>query len=116
MRVEVEVRLRTALAGAEVWATAGDPTAWPPMPGADLVYEVLESESPSRLRYSIVSGLPVRDHEGLLLLEPTAGGGTEIVLHESFRGRLWGTTGYLRGRRERALVDLARTWCGPTGS
>lgn len=80
------------------------------MPGADLTYLVHESVAPSLLRYSLATGLPVRDHEGMVRLEPSGVGGTEIVVREAFRARLWGTSGYLRGRRERALVDLTRAW------
>jgi hypothetical protein len=112
MRVEVEVRLRTARDAEDLWAMVRDPQSWPPMPGADLTYRVTEVEQPRLLRYALVGGLPVREHEGVARLEPSGVGGTEIFLHESFRARLWGTAGYLRGRRERALVDLARVWAG----
>lgn len=100
--------MRTTQDAAGVWSKAAEPSTWPPMPGAHLVYEVVEVSPPALLRYAIESGLPVREHAGTLALEPTAGGGTEIVVHESFRARLWGTAGYLRGRRERTLLDLAR--------
>lgn len=110
MRVEAEVRLRSPRSSAEIWPHACDPSTWPPMPGAELVYAVLEAEPPRLVRYSIVAGLPVRDHRGEIVLEPTATGGTEIVVRESFRGRVWGTSGYLRGRRERALVQSAAAW------
>lgn len=111
MRVEVEVRLRTASVAEDLWDKVRDPASWPPMPGADLTYRVTESAPPRLLRYALVDGLPVREHEGAVRLEPV-GIGTEIVVHESFRARLWGTAGFLRGRRERALVDLARVWAG----
>lgn len=112
MRVEVEVRLRTTEAPESVWSRVCDPTTWPPMPGADLTYLVRETDAPRLLRYSLATGLPVRDHDGVVHLEPSGTGGTEIVVHEAFRARLWGTSGYLRGRRERALVDLTRAWSG----
>ncbi len=112
MRVEVEVRLRTSRDAEDLWTVVHDPRSWPPMPGADLTFRVTHAEPPRLLRYALVGGLPVREHEGVARLEDSGAGVTEIVLHESFRARLWGTAGHLRGRRERALVDLARTWAG----
>jgi hypothetical protein len=85
------------------------------MPGAPFELQVTEPDtsrrdSPHRVEYEITDGLPVRDHRGELVLTGTPTGGTELRFHESFRPRIWGTGGYLRGRRERTLVDTARAW------
>lgn len=110
VRLEIEVRLRTSVPVDTVWRRAADPSDWPPMPGADLEYEVIQSDLPHLLRYRISGGLPLREHEGTVRVAEVPEGVTEIVLHESFRARIWGTGGHLRGRRERALLDLARAW------
>jgi uncharacterized protein YndB with AHSA1/START domain len=46
--------------------------------GPPLREEVLAYEEPSRFSYTVLSGLPVRDHVGTVLLTPT-GAGTELV-------------------------------------
>jgi hypothetical protein len=111
----VDVRISVARPVAEVWQLACDPMAWPPMPGAPFELqlsqaELSEMDLPRRVAYAITAGLPVREHRGELVLTPTPSGGTELAFGESFRPRIWGTGGYLRGRRERALVDTARAW------
>lgn len=119
MRHLVEVRISIARPVAEVWRLAQSSRAWPPMPGAPFELQVTDPEaeqefsgrtSPRRVEYAITNGLPVREHRGELVLTETPTGGTELEFRESFRPRIWGTGGYLRGRRERALVDTARTW------
>lgn len=110
MRYDIEVRISLAQPVARVWQLACDSTAWPAMPGAELVLEVTPVEAGRRLEYAISAGLPVRDHHGELLVGQTSTGGTELVFTESFRPRIWGTGGYLRGRRERALIDTAQWW------
>lgn len=108
--------MRTERSVESVWTSVVDPSTWLAMPGAEVTYRVLQSEPPTLLRYVISGGLPVCEHAGSVVLEPTSSDGTEIVLHEAFRGRIWGTTGYLRGRRERALVDIARSWASPSST
>ena len=110
MKHLLDVRISVARPVAEVWQLACDPKAWPPMPGAPFELRLSQAEPPRRLAYAITAGLPVREHRGELELTATPSGGTELVFCESFRPRIWGTGGYLRGRRERALVDTARTW------
>lgn len=97
---------------ATVWKLACDRAAWPPMSGAQLVIELRSIVAFHRLGYGITSGLPVREHRGELVLAETPTGGTELVFTESFRPRIWGTGGYLRGRRERALIDAGLRWGG----
>lgn len=104
MRISVELPL------AEVWSLACDVNCWPAMPGADVAIDLTPLATGHRVEYGITAGLPVRDHRGELGLTPTATGGTELVFIEAFRSRIWGTGGYLRGRRERALIDTAQWW------
>lgn len=46
--------------------------------GPDLREETIVYERPRRFSYKVLSGLPVRDHVGTVLLEPSAGG-TKVV-------------------------------------
>ena len=46
--------------------------------GPPMREEVIAFERPSRFSYTVLSGLPVRDHVGTVLLEP-AGNGTEVT-------------------------------------
>jgi hypothetical protein len=70
---------------------AGDPP--PEGPGAIRVFkrgrttgrdQVLELEPGRRLQYTSLSGLPVRDYVGEVVLERTPDGGTAIDWHSSF--------------------------------
>ena len=101
----------------DVWTLACAVRSWPVMPGADLAIAITPSSAEHRLEYGITAGLPVRDHHGELAMTSTPTGGTELVFNEAFRPRIWGTGGYLRGRRERALIDAAQSWsrASPTG-
>jgi hypothetical protein len=117
VRHEVAVRIASARTVEEVWADASDVDAWPSMPGAELSIASSVEAAQNTVQYEIVSGLPVLEHEGRVVIAPSGSGGAEIVIEESFRARIWGTGGYLRGRRERTLVDLARAWAErPDGS
>lgn len=120
MRYEVEVRIGVSASVNEVSALATDPGAWPPMPGADVTLHVERRGAPDHaapdqaalvhFEYRLESGLPVRDHLGELAMTDSGRGGTELVFTESFRPRIWGTGGFLRARRERALIETARHW------
>jgi len=110
VRLVVDVRISVPAPSTAVADLVRDPASWPAMPGATLTLRVEPGASPREYRYRIVSGLPVREHRGTVELVDTDTGGTEIVLVESFRPRIWGTGGYLRGRRERAMIDAARQW------
>lgn len=110
MRHEVEVRISVERPLAEVWSLACDLNSWPPMPGADLALALTPLATGHRIQYGITAGLPVRDHHGELAMVATATGGTELIFIEAFRPRIWGTGGYLRGRRELALISSAQWW------
>lgn len=97
------------------------------MAGANVRLRVESTSVAGYFEYAIESGLPIIDHHGEVALTDTGRGGTEVVFTESFRPRLWGTGGFLRGRRERALIETARRWdqstvgdpeglAGPAGS
>lgn len=47
--------------------------------GPPLREEVIAYERPSRFSYTLLSGLPVRDHVGTVELSPGEGGGTKLV-------------------------------------
>lgn len=47
--------------------------------GPPLREEVIAFESPSRFSYTLLSGLPVRDHVGTVELSADQGGGTRMV-------------------------------------
>jgi hypothetical protein len=110
VRYEVEVRISIERPLDDVWALACEVSSWPAMPGADLAIALTPFATEHRIEYSISAGLPVRHHHGELALTSTPTGGTELVFIEAFRPRIWGTGGYLRGRRERALIDTAQSW------
>jgi uncharacterized protein YndB with AHSA1/START domain len=48
------------------------------LPGPPMREEVIAYERPRRFSYTILSGLPLRDHIGTVELNPS-GGGTEVV-------------------------------------
>ena len=110
MRNAVEVRMSVSASVEVIAALAADPSTWAQTPGADVCLRVESTSVPDHFAYTIESGLPVRDHRGELALRGTGHGGTEVVFAESFRPRIWGTGGFLRGRRERVLIDTARGW------
>lgn len=110
MKYAVEVRISVPVSAGTVALLVRDPENWPAMPGAAITLVVEAGATAREYRYAIVSGLPVREHSGTVVLADTDTGGTEIVLTESFRPRIWGTGGYLRGRRERSMIDAARRW------
>ena len=106
----MEVRISVRASVPEVSALAADAAQWPPMPGTNVELRVVPTSEADSYEYSIVSGLPVKDHRGTVALHDSGHGGTEVVLTESFGARVWGTGGFLRARRERALVETARHW------
>jgi len=49
-----------------------------PLPGPPMREEVIAYDRPRRFSYTVLSGLPFRDHVGTVELSP-AGGGTKVV-------------------------------------
>jgi uncharacterized protein YndB with AHSA1/START domain len=89
----------------------GDPP--PEGPGAIRVFvkgrttgrdQVLELEPGRRLKYASLSGLPVRDYVGEVVLERTPNGGTDIDWHSSFFPTTPPGTGRLAARGIRRFL------------
>ena len=106
----MEVRIGVSAPVREVAALAADSGQWPPMAGANVCLRIEATSVADHFEYTIESGLPIVDHHGEVTLTDTGRGGTEVVFTESFGARVWGTGGFLRGRRERALIETARRW------
>jgi hypothetical protein len=104
------VRIGVSASVPEMSARGGVADPWVRMPGTNAELQVSAAPEADGYQYRIVSGLPVKDHRGCVTLVDNGHGGTEVVLTESFRARIWGTGGFLRARRERALVETARHW------
>jgi uncharacterized protein YndB with AHSA1/START domain len=138
--VEIEVRETIAAPAGAIWALLADAAGWArwsafiessldraaPGPDPDGVgairrfksrytttgEEVVAFEEARHLAYVVLSGMPIRDYRADVTLTPTAGGGTEITWHSTFRPKLPGT-GHLIGsglrRFMRELVADLRT-------
>ncbi|MCY7300128.1 MAG: hypothetical protein LH616_13060 [Ilumatobacteraceae bacterium] len=104
------MRISVARPAAEVWLLACNHDSWAAMPGAQLSLDLTPAHAERRLEYAVAGGLPVIDHQGVLTVSDTVTGGTELCFTESFRPRIWGTGSFLRGRRERTLIDTAQSW------
>lgn len=78
--------------------------------GPPMIEEVIAWEPPTRYRYALRKGAPVRDHEGTVELRPS-GSGTEVTWSVGFRPALPGTGrvlgAVLRVVLQRALRKLA---------
>lgn len=106
-RYEVIARIRSAAEPADIWPLLTDLPRWVSGREVTLTTEVVAEDPPRELRYRIVAGLPVRDHEACVRLLPV-GGGTDIVWSHTFAARIPGTGGFLRGRLEGQAVRSAR--------
>lgn len=106
-RYEVTARVRCGAPPEAVWALLTDLPRWTAVRETHLATEVVSAVPPTDLRYRITGGLPVREHEAHVELLP-ADGGTDVVWSHTFRARLPGTGGFLRGRLESQAADSAR--------
>ena len=70
--------------------------------------EIVEYDPPRRLAYTIVSGVPVRDHLGTVECTPLPGGGTRIDWRGSFVPALPGAGAPLRLAAAGVIGFLAR--------
>jgi uncharacterized protein YndB with AHSA1/START domain len=68
--------------------------------------QVTAFESPRRLAYDMLSGLPLRDYRGEVTLADMADG-TEIHWHSEFDARIPGTGSLLRRQLEAFIADTA---------
>lgn len=105
-RYEVSARVRCSAPPDAVWPLLADVGRWTTVREASVRVELLATDPPDGLRYRIVSGLPLRDHEAHVELVPAAGG-TDIVWSHSFRARIPGSGGFLRTRMESQASDAA---------
>jgi hypothetical protein len=69
--------------------------------------EVVTFEPSRRFSYELRSGLPLQGYHADIDLAPTAGGGTEIHWHSTFRARYPGTGWLYRRMLQRFISDLA---------
>ena len=64
-------------------------------------------EPPTRLRYRLLSGLPLRDYEATIDLTDAPGGGTDIVWRSQFEPKIPLTGGLFRRSLGRFIHDTA---------
>ncbi|HSP72100.1 MAG TPA: SRPBCC family protein, partial [Gaiellaceae bacterium] len=122
---EIDVQARSAAPAEQVWRLLADARTWAAW-GAFDEAEVEEGrglgelrrfrtgrvvsrervtgfDPARRLRYEVVSGLPIRDYRAEVTLAPTAEGGTQIRWRSTFAAKIPGT-----GRAiQRKLAQLA---------
>lgn len=70
--------------------------------------EIVAFEPPGRLVYRLLSGMPLRDYEATVTLEPDPRGGTTITWHSTFVPKISGTGGFYRWFLRRFLTDTAK--------
>ena len=134
--VSFEVSARSAADPDRIWALLADGATWPTWSpigrfslereghdggetlGAIRAFktatitsreELLELSPGKRLRYSALTGLPLRNHEASVELEPT-GTGTTITWREDFDAsawRAWMLKAFLRNFVQRCVNGLA---------
>lgn len=71
--------------------------------GVAVEEEILVYDPPKRMEWRVTAGLPLRDHHGVVVLEP-GGEGTRLRWSVRFRARIPGTGALLR-RIVRASLD-----------
>jgi uncharacterized protein YndB with AHSA1/START domain len=69
--------------------------------------EIVAFEPPRHVAYVLLSGLPVRDYRGDVVLTATERGGTEIHWHSDFRPKIPGTGAYVVKRLGAFIQSLA---------
>ena len=114
-RYEVAARVRCAAPPADVWPLLQDLDRWVAVREANLRVEVLATETPTTLRYRLVGGLPVHEHEATVTLL-RVDEGTDICWEQSFRPRIPFTGGFLRTRLESQSAASATRLAEASGS
>ncbi|MFQ5515023.1 MAG: SRPBCC family protein [Myxococcota bacterium] len=76
--------------------------------GVAVEEEVTAFEPPHQMEYCLTAGAPIRDHHGVVRMEPTPEGGTSVSWTVTFRPWIPGTGGLLRRILERSLRDVLR--------
>ena len=64
------------------------------------------------IRYRITKGSPLRDHEGVMRLSPTPGGGTHLRYEVSFRGAVPGVDHVVAAMMRRTMPRGLETVAG----
>lgn len=118
----IDVHATSPASPEAVWALLADATTWPEwsdfeeatieQPDADggqgvgsrrrfkvgrtrSREEIVAFEPPRHVAYVLLSGLPVRDYRGDVVLTGTGNGGTDIHWHSEFRPRIPGTGAFV---------------------
>lgn len=82
--------------------------------------EVLEATPGVRIRYGLLSGLPLRDYVGVVELAPDGAGGTVITWSSTFEPQVRGTGWFYRAVLQKFVRDLvpalARAAAGSTAA
>ena len=82
--------------------------------------EVLEATPDVRIRYGLLSGLPLRDYVGVVELAPDGAGGTAITWSSTFEPQVRGTGWFYRAVLQKFVRDLvpalARAAAGSTAA
>ena len=70
--------------------------------------EIMVFEPPHRVGYRLLSGLPLRNYEALITLEPADDGGTLITWRSEFSAKFPGTGGLFRRRLQALFEELVK--------
>jgi uncharacterized protein YndB with AHSA1/START domain len=130
---EIQVTRQVDASQEDVWALVADVsswTRWGPWESAELEHPgsrrpdgpgairrlrsgrwtvreyVLAADAPHRLRYRVLSGLPVRDYVGEVRLERRLDGGTTLAWWAQFESRIPGLGWFLQRRLWSLLAEV----------
>ncbi|MEP6851099.1 MAG: SRPBCC family protein [bacterium] len=130
---DIDLRGESSAAPPVVWALLADSSTWPswtPIEGYEQVRpsgpdgtgevrtfrtgrhrvreEIIESTPPTRLTYTLLGGLALRDYRAQIDVEPRPAGGSRLRWHTTFRPKVAGSGWLYRRALEqatRAFVD-----------
>ena len=127
---DIDVRSTTAATPDQIWRLLGDSSTWPswtPIEQAQIVHpggedgvgeirtfktgritvreEIVERQAPTRLSYTLLAGLAVRDYRADIDLAPQ-GDTTEIRWHTTFRAKVPGMGWVYRRALLKATQDF----------
>jgi hypothetical protein len=78
------------------------------MPGSTIREEIVVHDAPSRLEYTLLSGLPVRNYRAVVQLTELDGGGTRIDWSSEFDGKFPGAGPLMSLVLGRAIGDAPK--------